>query len=66
MSTLVEIESAIQNLSPNELNEFRGWFADYNMKTWDNQLLGDIQNGRLDTLAQEALDEFSSGAGTEI
>lgn len=66
MSTLAEIENAVQKLSPNELNEFRGWFADYNMKTWDSQLLNDIQNVKLDALAQDAVDEYSSGACSEI
>jgi len=66
MKNLVEIENAIQNLSPNELREFQNWFTDYKNNMWDQQIERDCKNGKFDTLIQETLEEFDSGACTEI
>jgi len=48
MSTIEELEAAVQRLSPEERAAFRA-------KEWDRQLEADIAAGRLDWLAAEAL-----------
>jgi len=35
MSTIPEIEQAIERLSPEELRSLREWFAEYDSAAWD-------------------------------
>ena len=56
-----EIESAVQSLAPQDLAEFRRWFAEYDWRLWDKELERDINAGKLDALAEEALDDLANG-----
>ncbi len=66
MASLQTIESEIMNLSSNELAKFREWFASFDADEWDKQIEKDASNGKLDTLANEALEEYKSGKAREI
>ena len=61
MSTVLDIEQAIQHLSPDQLGELRQWFADYDAEAWDRQIEQDIQSGLLDELGEEALKDSREG-----
>jgi hypothetical protein len=61
MSRVEHIEEAVQALNPEELSEFREWFAEYDWAVWDQQLERDAKTGRLDRLADEALGEHAAG-----
>jgi hypothetical protein len=61
MSTITEIERAVQQLPPEELAEFREWFAEFDAASWDRQFEQDATAGRLDALAHEALEDLRSG-----
>lgn len=61
MSRVEQVEEAIQALDPEELAEFRAWFAEYDWGLWDQQLERDATTGRLDRLADEALREHTAG-----
>ncbi len=62
MSTnLLEIETAVAQLSPAQLADFRAWFAEFEAQWWDQQLEADVEAGRLDALADEALQELREG-----
>jgi hypothetical protein len=61
MSTIVEIEQAIERLSPEELRLFRAWFAERDALEWDRQFEADAVTGRLDALADEAIRELREG-----
>lgn len=65
MNGLKEIESAVRHLPPNDLANFRAWFAAYDAEIWDLQLDDDISSGRLDALAKEAIDDNRNGNTTE-
>ncbi len=65
MSTLEQIENAVRQLSPKELAAFRAWFADLDAKAWDRQIEEDIAAGRLDTLAEVALNDLREGRCTD-
>ena len=65
MSTVKAIEDAITNLSPDELDAFRTWFADFEAATWDREIEADVAAGKLDALADEALDDLRHGRCTE-
>lgn len=66
MSTIPEIEKAIQQLPPDELAKFRQWFAEFDAKQWDEQIDRDATAGRLDALAEEALDDLRKGNCKEL
>ena len=48
MSKVEEIERAIQQLSSDDLSEFRAWFATFDAEVWDREFDEDVQAGRLD------------------
>jgi hypothetical protein len=66
MSTVEEIESAIQGLSRHELAILRNWFEQFDASAWDQQFKQDAVAGRLDSLADEALNEFKSGGCSKL
>jgi len=66
MSTVQEIEAAVSKLSLKELSAFRAWFSEFDAKAWDKQLAEDVQAGRLDALAEEALEDLRSGRCTDL
>lgn len=66
MLTLEQIEAAILTLTSPELDRLKQWLADLDYQRWDEQLEQDILAGKLDTLAQEAIDEFNSGQSRKI
>lgn len=61
MSTLEQIESAILSLPSREFEQLRQWFLDLDYERWDIQIEQDIEDGKLDALAQEAMAEFEAG-----
>lgn len=65
MSTVQDVEDAVRRLSPEELAAFRDWFIQFDAKIWDRQLEEDISAGRLDALAEEALENFRHGLCTD-
>ncbi len=54
-----EIELAITQLPPAELEEFTTWFEEFLAEAWDKQIEEDEQAGRLDALLQRAEREFN-------
>ncbi len=63
--TLHEIESAIAGLTPIELSKFRTWFVEFDAEAWDRQFDDNVRAGRLDALAEEALQDLRDGRTTE-
>ena len=66
MSTVKEIESAVSKLSRDELQSFRQWFLGFDAEAWDKQFEADVQAGKLDALADEALRDLRAGRTTEL
>ena len=54
MTTVKEIESAIEKLSDAEIAELKAWL-------WDRDIERDVAAGRLDTVAEDVLEEHRSG-----
>ncbi len=54
MSTVQEIETAIEKLGHAEFAELTAWL-------WDIEIERDAKAGRLDDLAGEAISEFKAG-----
>lgn len=66
MSTMADIERAIEQLSPEELQALRAWFAERDAAQWDRQFESDVAAGKLDTLAEEAIRELRQGRCTDL
>jgi hypothetical protein len=57
MSSIEEIEEAVERLSTKELASFRTWFSAYEASRWDAAVEMDIAADRLDSFADEALSQ---------
>ena len=66
MSNLDQIEAAILSLPSDEFEKLRLWFLDLDYERWDEQIEHDIEDGKLEALAQEAIAEFEAGHYREI
>jgi hypothetical protein len=66
MSKIEQLEQQIQALSPDELAQFRAWFAEFDWKLWDSQFEQDAAAGKLDKLAEKALRDHASGKSTPL
>jgi hypothetical protein len=56
-----KIEEQISTLSETDLRSFRSWFTKFDAAHWDEQLTRDVQAGKLDDLAAEALEHYNKG-----
>jgi hypothetical protein len=61
MSDLEKLEREVRSLTEGELARFRAWFEEYDWNAWDRQLENDVADGRLDSLADEALNDHEAG-----
>lgn len=61
MPSLQQIESEVAALPEQELRQFRSWFDEFDAQNWDRGLAADINNGKLDSLAAEALAHYGAG-----
>jgi hypothetical protein len=60
------IEKAIRPLSPEDLAAFRPWLAAFDAEQWEQQCAEDVGTGRLESLAQEAIQALREGRCTEL
>ena len=61
MSSLAEIEEAIEKLPDEQLFQLTDWISERFSDTWDRQIEQDIVAGKLDDLAAEAIAEHRAG-----
>jgi len=61
MSSLLTIEEEIQKLPEHDFIVLREWFRDLDSKKWDDQIEVDATSGKLDELANAALNDFKQG-----
>lgn len=66
MSKVESIEQQIEKLSPAELAAFRRWYAAFDAEAWDGQFEADVKAGKLDALADKALQSHAAGKSTKI
>ena len=66
MSTVSEIEHAVQKLARHELAAFRDWFLEFDAAAWDKQFEEDVAAGRLDKAGENAIQDFHAGRCTEL
>jgi hypothetical protein len=66
MITVTEIEAAVKSLSRADLSRFRDWFLQFDAEAWDRQFAQDAETGKLDSLAEEALQDLLSGRCSDL
>ncbi len=59
--TVEKIKVAIQSLPKDEYREIREWFSQRDWELWDKKIENDSQQGKLDFLVEEALQEKEKG-----
>ena len=55
MTKIEKLEHEVRALTPNELAQFREWFAHFDAVEWDRQFEADVKAGKLDAIADAAL-----------
>jgi len=66
MTKVKELETRIQDLSPEELAAFREWFAKFDADAWDQEFEADAMSGKLDAMAERALRDHTAGRSTKL
>ncbi|TFH15592.1 MAG: hypothetical protein E4H02_07560 [Lentisphaerales bacterium] len=66
MTTVQEIEAAVAHLPDPDLGKFRSWFEEFDAKAWDKQFERDVQSGKLDSLADQAIQDLADGRCKEL
>ncbi len=66
MSSVQEIERAIVELSPRELDDLYAWMDEHASQRIDAQLKSDLEAGRLDASIRRALAEHAAGETREL
>ncbi len=66
MTTVKEIQAAIQSLSPDEFTYLRKWMIELDWEQWDKEIEEDSYSGKLDFLIDEALTEKAQNQLQEL
>jgi hypothetical protein len=66
MSTLEKLEAEITKLPEEEFAKLREWFEEYASNMWDRQIERDAKGGKLDKLAERALQHERAGRTTKL
>jgi len=61
VTTLLEIEKAIENLPPPEFQELRRWVSERDSKQWDKEIADDLNAGKFDELRQRIRADYDVG-----
>ncbi len=59
--SIVQLETAILNLPPDQFRELANWILALEQQRWDEELERDEAAGKLDKLAAEAIADFKAG-----
>jgi hypothetical protein len=63
---LKELKQAVQQLSEQEFKVFEEWFDNFRAEVWDKQIKSDVQAGKLNKMAEQALSDFRKGKFTKF
>jgi len=61
MAQVDDLAQEVRKLSPEALRTFRRWFLAFDAELWDMQLEEDVKSGKLNALADEALEDLRGG-----
>jgi hypothetical protein len=66
MTTVEDIEKAIEKLGAREFDRLRVWFDEYQAARFDDKIARDAAAGKLDRLADVAVADFRKGRAREL
>jgi len=66
MTTVEDIEKAIETLKPGEFDRLRAWFDEFQAARFDEKVQRDVEAGKLDRLAEQALNDHRKGRSREL
>jgi hypothetical protein len=66
MTTAEDIEKALEQLAPRELERFRAWYEAFDARQFDAAIERDINAGKLDAHAEEALAAHRAGRSRDL
>jgi len=66
MTKMEQIERQIRGLTRAELAALRVWFQKYDADAWDRQIEADVHAGKLDKLAETALQQHKAGHSKQL
>ena len=66
MTTVEDIEKAIEKLGAREFDRLRVWFEEYQAARFDEKIACDAEAGKLDRLADAAGSDFRKGRSREL
>jgi hypothetical protein len=64
--TVEDLEKAVATLPEDQLAKFRAWFEAFDAARFDQKIERDALSGKLDRLAEEALDDLRKGRASEL
>ncbi|MGC1374582.1 MAG: hypothetical protein WA821_00035 [Anaerolineales bacterium] len=64
--TVTEIENAIAQLSAQDYSRLREWIEEFDAQEWDEQIERDAKSGKLDKIAEQALNDYRAGKAREL
>ena len=66
MTTVEDIEKAVARLTPEQLAKFRSWFAEFDARVFDEKIERDAKSGKLDKLAEDAVQSYRRGRARDL
>ena len=64
--TVEDLEKAVAKLPPDQFAQFRAWFEAFDSAWFDQKIERDAKAGRLDRLADQAVEDFRNGRAREL
>ena len=64
--TIEDLEKAVAKLPPSDLARFRAWFEEFDAARFDQKIERDAKSGKLDRLADQAIDDLRKGRAREL
>ncbi len=64
--TIEDIEIAVAKLPPDQFAKFRDWFEAFDAARFDQKIERDAKAGKLDSLADQAVDDLRKGRAREL
>ena len=66
MMQVQKIKNAVSRLPKVQLKEFRIWFEEFDAVQWDKEFEEDVESGKLNDLATQAISDFRKGQFKKI
>jgi hypothetical protein len=64
--TIEDLEKAVAKLSPDQLAQFRAWFEEFDAAHFDQKIERGAKAGKLDRMADQAVDDLRKGHAREL